>query len=84
LSDQAYTTSETWPQARETVTGTAEGNGCRSIRRRPAATDVVLWPDELPFTAFGQFGANFLDLRVFDQDIWWVDRDGVFLTGSAR
>jgi hypothetical protein len=27
----------------------------------------------LPFTAFGQFGVGKLDLRVFEQDIYWVD-----------
>jgi len=32
---------------------------------------------ELPVTAFGQFGEGALDLRVFDQDIYWVDRLGV-------
>lgn len=26
--------------------------------------------------AFGQFGPDSLDLRVFDQDTWWVDRTG--------
>jgi hypothetical protein len=31
---------------------------------------------EQPFTAFGQFGAGNLDLRVFDQTRWWVDING--------
>ncbi len=35
-----------------------------------------LWPGERPFTDFGQFGVDALDLRVFDQDEWWVDRLG--------
>jgi hypothetical protein len=42
----------------------------------PVPSDRALWPGELPFTAFGQFGRGELDLRVFDQDIWWIDRDG--------
>ena len=28
---------------------------------------------EKPFTDFGQFGAGKLDLRVFTQDVYWVD-----------
>lgn len=43
----------------------------------PVLSDVRLWPMELPFTAFGQFDEGALDLRVFDQDIYWVDRLGV-------
>lgn len=39
-------------------------------------SDRNLWPGELPFTAFGQFGEGKLDLRVFDQDVYWVDRAG--------
>ncbi|MCU1393482.1 MAG: hypothetical protein JWM34_1910 [Ilumatobacteraceae bacterium] len=35
-----------------------------------------LWPGERPFTDFGQFGVDALDLRVFDQTDWWVDRLG--------
>src|SRR5689334_17031807 len=42
----------------------------------PVPGDDRLWPFELPFTAFGQFGENRLDLRVFDQDVYWVDRTG--------
>jgi hypothetical protein len=42
----------------------------------PVPADRDLWPGELPFTAFGQFGEDHLDLRVFDQDIYWVDRLG--------
>ena len=42
----------------------------------PVPTDAELWPGELPFTAFGQFGVDYLDLRAFDQDTWWVDRTG--------
>jgi hypothetical protein len=38
--------------------------------------DRDLWPGETPFTDFGQFGVDMLDLRVFDQDTWWVDRLG--------
>ena len=44
----------------------------------PATGDrpELLWPGELPFTAFGQWGPDRLDLRVFDQDVYWVDRLG--------
>ena len=42
----------------------------------PVPSDARLWPLELPFTAFGQFGEDALDLRVFDQDVFWVDRLG--------
>ncbi|WP_160010049.1 hypothetical protein [Nocardioides sp. AX2bis] len=42
----------------------------------PVPSDERLWPGELPFTAFGQLGVDRLDLRVFDQDQWWVDRTG--------
>lgn len=42
----------------------------------PVPSDMDLWPGELPFTAFGQFGPDRLDLRVFDQDVYWVDRLG--------
>lgn len=33
-------------------------------------------PDVLPFTAFGQFGPDRFDMRVFEQDCYWVDRFG--------
>jgi hypothetical protein len=42
----------------------------------PVLSDRWLFSDELPFTAFGQHGHDQLDLRVFEQDIWWVDRYG--------
>jgi len=42
----------------------------------PVPSDSRLWPFERPFTAFGQFGDDMLDLRVFDQDVYWVDRHG--------
>ena len=42
----------------------------------PVPSDSRLLPGELPFTVFGQFGAGKLDIRVFDQDSWWVDRWG--------
>jgi hypothetical protein len=32
--------------------------------------------DDLPFTAFGQYGEGQMDLRVFDQDIYWVNIHG--------
>lgn len=42
----------------------------------PVPRDARLWPGELPFTAWGQFGEDRLDLRVFDQATYWVDRHG--------
>jgi hypothetical protein len=42
----------------------------------PVPGDASLPEDELPFTAFGQFGADSLDLRVFEQDKYWVNREG--------
>lgn len=42
--------------------------------RSPVPSDADLWPGELPFTAWGQHEAGVLDLRVFDQGQWWVDR----------
>lgn len=41
----------------------------------PVPSDADLWPGELPFTAWGQHEPGTLDLRVFDQDEWWVDRN---------
>lgn len=32
--------------------------------------------DVTPFTDFGQFGYGHIDLRVLDQDIYWVDITG--------
>lgn len=42
----------------------------------PVPSDRRLWPGELPFTAFGQYGNDAIDVRVFEQDRWWVDRHG--------
>lgn len=42
----------------------------------PVPSDTDLYPDDLPFTAFGQFGEDQLDLRVFEQNIYWVNRFG--------
>jgi hypothetical protein len=43
----------------------------------PVPGDDDLWDGvEKPFTSFGQFGVDQMDLRVFDQDTWWVDRLG--------
>ncbi|WP_143445414.1 hypothetical protein [Janibacter indicus] len=39
----------------------------------PVPSDRDLLPGELPFTAWGQHANGTLDLRVFDQGIWWVD-----------
>ncbi|WP_201465293.1 hypothetical protein [Janibacter melonis] len=43
------------------------------IEDSPVPSDAHLWPDEQPFTAWGQHPHGTLDLRVFDQDVWWVD-----------
>lgn len=42
----------------------------------PVPGDDALPEDELPFTAFGQFGEGSLDIRVFAQDTYWVNRQG--------
>lgn len=42
----------------------------------PVPSDKHLAEGELPFTAFGQFGEGSLDLRVFEQDVYWVDVQG--------
>lgn len=42
----------------------------------PVPSDADLPPGELPFTAWGQYEPGMLDLRVFEQDTWWVDREG--------
>lgn len=42
----------------------------------PVPADQFLWDDEKPFTAFGQFGEDKLDMRVFEQDVWWIDIHG--------
>lgn len=42
----------------------------------PVPSDVDLWPGELPFTAFGQFGEGNMDNRVFEQDVYWVNVKG--------
>lgn len=42
----------------------------------PVPSDADLWPEEKPFTAFGQFGEDSFDLRVFEQDEYWVDYRG--------
>lgn len=42
----------------------------------PVPADRWLFPGELPFTAFGQLGKDALDLRVFEQNVWWTDRYG--------
>ncbi|GAA8845090.1 hypothetical protein DUHN55_15200 [Helicobacter pylori] len=39
----------------------------------PVPSDRDLLPGELPFTAWGQHPDGTLDLRVFDQGVWWVD-----------
>lgn len=49
---------------------------CGPYLPSPVPSDRRMWPGELPFTAFGQYGVDALDLRVFDQDVWWVDRTG--------
>jgi hypothetical protein len=43
----------------------------------PCPDDTDLWEGvEQPFTACGQFGIDMLDMRVFSQEVWWVDRLG--------
>jgi hypothetical protein len=42
----------------------------------PVPGDDDLWAVEKPFTCFGQWGRGWMDLRVFDQDVWWVDVEG--------
>lgn len=44
--------------------------------KSPVPSDADLRTGELPFTAFGQFGHDMLDKRVFEQDLYWVDRYG--------
>ena len=51
-----------------------EGGPAVGPVRSPVPSDADLWPGELPFTAWGQHEAGTLDLRVFDQGQWWVDR----------
>lgn len=43
----------------------------------PVPCDQWLWPGEPSFTeGFGWLGHGRLDLRVFEQDLWWVDITG--------
>jgi hypothetical protein len=42
----------------------------------PVPSDTDLRDGEQPFTMFGHLGVDMLDQRVFDQDVWWVDRLG--------
>jgi hypothetical protein len=55
---------------------TLGGVNGREYPPSPVPADRDLWPGETPFTDWGQFGVDHLDLRVFDQDVWWVDRLG--------
>lgn len=41
----------------------------------PVPADKFLWADEKPFTSFNKTEGQ-LDLRVFEQDVWWVDIHG--------
>lgn len=47
-----------------------------SYPESPVPSDAHLAEDELPFTAFGQFGPDSMDLRVFEQDVYWVNAHG--------
>jgi hypothetical protein len=47
-----------------------------SLTPSPVPADEFLLPGESPFTDFGQWGPGRMDLRVFDQDVFWVDRLG--------
>lgn len=60
----------------DTLAGMTDGSDAEAYPHSPVPSDRRLWPGELPFAAFGQFGEDMLDLRVFDQDVWWVDRRG--------
>lgn len=42
----------------------------------PVPSDQNLHEEELPFTAFGQHGEGNMDLRVFEQDKYWVNING--------
>ena len=42
----------------------------------PVPSDSDSYYNELPFTAFGQVRKGNLDLRVFEQDIYWVNING--------
>lgn len=45
--------------------------------KSPVPSDEFLYEGEKPFTAFGQWGEGHLDLRVFEQDVYWVNIQGV-------
>lgn len=47
-----------------------------SYPESPVPSDAHLEEDELPFTAFGQFGPDSLDIRVFEQAVYWVNTQG--------
>lgn len=62
--------------------GTARHQQARTLHRvsphheyepSPVPSDADLRAGDLPFTAWGQFEDGSIDLRVFDQGIWWVD-----------
>jgi hypothetical protein len=54
----------------------ARGGASAWFPPSPVPMDHDLEPGELPFTAFGQFGPERMDMRVFDQDVYWMDRSG--------
>lgn len=39
----------------------------------PVPADRDLLEGDLPFTAWDQYPPGVIDLRVFDQGVWWVD-----------
>jgi hypothetical protein len=51
---------------------------------RPTSREHLWEGLEQPFTAFGQYGVDQMDLRVFDQDTWWGDRLASRRTWSSR
>lgn len=55
------------------VSGTLPNMSESEYGPSPVPADADLWPGELPFTAWGQHGYGQLDLRVFDQDVYWVN-----------
>lgn len=59
-----------------TVAAMNDRSHSETYPRSPVPSDRRLWPGELPFTAFGQFGEGRLDARVIDQQVFWVSRAG--------
>ena len=43
----------------------------------PVESDLYLPKGEIPFTNFGHGGRGFMDIRVFLQDVYWVNIEGI-------